>query len=247
MMSGNGINKIPTGIPGLDYMLRGGIPEGSTVLLYGGPGSGKTILAIQYLCNGANNGGAALYVSADEPKHRIYLRHESMGFRLSEYEKIGKFIFLDATPIRLIGDDDVAKGSPSRILVSSLLARIKELVSRFGVKRIVIDPLSILSLRVEKPYEKRNMLYELFRGLSEIGATSLVISEMRESPVRRTIEVEEYLSDGVISLRNVYSRDTVIRVIQVEKMRGTEIDIQPRPYTITSRGIVVYSDEAVLV
>lgn len=233
-------------MPGLDAMLRGGIPSGSTVLLYGGPGSGKTIISIQFLAWGARNGESSMYVSAEEPKHKIYSRHEAMGFPLSRLEREGLFVFLDATPIRLINDEVEAKSSVPRLSISSLLARLREIASRHGVKRIVIDPLSTIAMRFERPYERRNMLYELFKGVSCIGATTLIVAEMRESHVRRRIEVEEYLSDGVISLRNLWARDALIRVAQVEKMRGTDIDIQPRPYTITGSGVVVHSDETVL-
>jgi len=238
--------RASTGVPGLDDMLRGGIPRGSTVLLYGGPGSGKTIISIQFLTWGAMNGECSLYVSAEEPKHKIYSRHEAMGFPLSRLEREGLLLFLDATPIRLISDEVEARSSVPKLSISSLLARLRDITSKHGLKRIVIDPLSTIAMRFERPYERRNMLYELFKGISSLGATTLISAEMRESRVRRRIEVEEYLSDGVISLRNIWAREALIRVVQVEKMRGTDIDIQPRPYTITHRGVVIHSDEPVL-
>ena len=86
---------------------------------------------------------------------------------------------------------------------------------------------------------------DLIKGLKKIGCTNLLIAELRGTGLEREHQFEEYLAQGVILLRSTLSKNRVVRVFQVEKMRGLAVDTQPRPYEISSRGIEIFPDSSV--
>ena len=88
--------------------------------------------------------------------------------------------------------------------------------------------------------ERIHAMRDLIAELRKTGCTHLLISELRGTGLEREYQFEEYLSQGVILLRTSVKGDRVIRVFQVEKMRGVDVDTQPRPYEISEDGIVVY-------
>ena len=97
---------MPTGIDGLDKMLEGGIPKGSTVLLVGGPGTGKTILSIQFLIKGIEKySEKGIFVCLQEKKNSLYRAMQRFSWDLPRLEKEGKFSFLDASLIRRVSGE----------------------------------------------------------------------------------------------------------------------------------------------
>jgi len=93
---------------------------------------------------------------------------------------------------------------------------------------------------------QRNALVELMEALADTGATCLITTELRRPGFERSIDYEEYLAHGVILLQQLQVGKSLLRVIQVEKMRKTPLDNQPRPYRITDTGIEVFPRESVL-
>src|ERR1700688_638339 len=93
-----GPTKAPTGIAGLDEMTDGGLPRGRTTLLVGGPGSGKTVFALQYLINGAREyGEPGIFVAFEETSERIMANAESFDWKLAQLQR-KKLLFIDAQP-----------------------------------------------------------------------------------------------------------------------------------------------------
>src|SRR5436853_5668136 len=93
-------SRTPTGIPGLDKLLTGGLPKNRTILLSGGPGTGKTILSSQYLVNGIwDYEESGVYVSLDENKQHIFEEMLDFGWDFADLENNKKLIFLEASPI----------------------------------------------------------------------------------------------------------------------------------------------------
>jgi len=130
-------SKVPTGIIGFDEICGGGLPRGRTTLLVGGPGSGKTVLALQFLVHGAlqcNEPG--IFVAFEESSKRIVANAADFGWKLADLERKKLFI-LDAQPtpdmIRM-GDFDLG----------GLLAALKAKTKALGARRIVLDALDII-------------------------------------------------------------------------------------------------------
>jgi KaiC/GvpD/RAD55 family RecA-like ATPase len=233
----------------LDEILGGGIPAGRVVLVVGGPGAGKTILATQFLVNGIRNYGEnSAFVSLDESKQHIYSEMEKLGWDLAGLEQEKKFAFVDASPIRTIpGEVKIGKMTIGKkdFSLLSLIEGIKSGVKAIGAKRIALDPIASLVFQFPDVVLRRNAVLDLIEALVETGATCVLTTELRTPGLERTVQLEEYLAHGVIVLQTVQSGRSIVRSLQVEKMRETAIDMQPRPYRITSSGIEVFPKESI--
>ena len=97
-MSKAGIVRVPTGIPGLDKLIQGGLVKNSANLVAGGTGTGKTIFAIQFLVEGVKRKEPGIYITFEEKKKKVYLDMLEFGWDLEKYEKEGLFNFLEYTP-----------------------------------------------------------------------------------------------------------------------------------------------------
>lgn len=241
--------KIPTGVEGLDELLKGGFPKGSVILVCGGPGSGKTILGIQFLMKGVRDcNQPGLYLSLEESKNHIIMEMLNFSWNLEKLEKAHKLLIVDMSPIRVLPSEmkfgELVIGM-KEFTAASLIDAIKSHVKSIKAERIVIDPLTILSIQYKNPYERRNVILQLFQALDELGATALVTSEVRTNSPWRRLALEEYISQGVLLLESVRSGQTLVKTVLIEKMRGTDHDHQPRLYEITPNGIEVHPQEMV--
>ena len=241
-------HKVSTGVSGLDEILGGGLPVGRVILILGGPGTGKTILATQFLVDGLSKGEGGVFVSLDETKFHYYSEMSKFGWNLEKYEKDKIFNFLDASPIRhLPGEVKVGKLTIGRrdFSMLSLIEGIKSSVKEISAKRLVVDPIASLIFQYPDPVERRTVLLDLIEALVGLGITSILTSELSSMGVARDIQLEEYIAHGVILLQTFHVGRSMIRAIQIEKMREAPIDHQPRPYRITDKGFEVFPKESV--
>jgi KaiC/GvpD/RAD55 family RecA-like ATPase len=239
-----------TGISGLDEILGGGFPQGRVLLILGEPGAGKTIFCSQFLFNGITKFGEnGLFVSMDENRNHYDWEMNQFGWNFTSVEKQGKFSFVDASPIRAIpGEVKIGKLTIGRqdFSLLSLLELIRNNAKSIDAKRIVVDPVSLLIFQYDET-RRRKALLDLVEAMIETGATCILASELRRVGLKgRTLQTEEYLVHGVVLMQTIAAGRTMERTIQVEKMRGTQIDRQPRPYRITEKGIEVYPRESVI-
>lgn len=245
------MEKVPTGIKGLDELLRGGFPKGRCILLVGGPGSGKTIFAMQFLKAGAEAGEEGLYVTLDEKPEQVKAEMASFGWDIDGLEREGKLFLLDATPFRRprgLGEPTGVSGAfvfIPKLTLKGLVTTIKKMVKEEGIQRVAVDPITAMTLRYEEAHRRRRAFLAFFEALGETGCTSLVTSELRTGMLKRSFQLEEFLSQGVILLHTIIHEGNVVRAIQVEKMRGMEHDSQLRPYRITPSGIEVFPKDRV--
>jgi KaiC/GvpD/RAD55 family RecA-like ATPase len=233
----------------LDEILGGGIPQGRVVLLVGGPGAGKTILATQFLVNGAKNyGEKSTFVSLDESKQHYCSEMGKFGWDIAGLEQERKFAFVDASPIRTIpGEVKIGKMTIGKkdFSLLSLIEGIKSGVKSIDATRIVIDPIASLVFQFPDIIQRRNAVLDLVEALVETGGTCMLTTELRIPGLERAVQLEEYLAHGVIVLQTVQVGRSIVRSLQVEKMRETAIDMQPRPYRITASGIEVFPKESI--
>jgi circadian clock protein KaiC len=241
--------RVSSGISGLDALLGGGFPKGRVILVSGEPGSGKTILAAQYLVKGiVEHGERGVFVCMEENKPDFYREMAQFGWDLAALEKSGGFVFVDATPLRFIpgkvklGEKVVERKDFS---LNSLIQAISSAAEKIHATQISVDSLASLSIQYENIFQRRLAVLDLVGALSNIGSTSIITTEMKSPGIRRILQAEEFLAHGVITMQNVMVGNSMTRVIQIQKMRETSCDNQPRPYKITSQGIEVYSEEMV--
>ena len=235
---------VPTGIPGVDKILgEQGIPRGHSILICGGPGSGKTTFAIQFLYKGATeHGESGLYITLDEDPEDVKKNMSKFGWDLDNLEKGKKLAFINVSPVRVAPTEKaglIQLGMKEFKLIK-LLEAIRTGVEEIQAKRVVIDPITIFTLQYPDEVERIYAMRDLIADFRKTGCTNLLISELRGTGLEREHQFEEYLAQGVILLRTVMKDDKLSRMFQVEKMRGLEVDNQPRPYNITNSGIEVY-------
>lgn len=238
------VGYVTTGIPGVDEILGGrGIPRGHTILVSGGPGSGKTTFAIQFLYTGANqHDESGVYVTLDEDPMDVKANMAKFGWDLNKLEEERKLMFINVSPVRVA---PTKKGGLIQIGMKEfrlikLLEAIKQGVEEVNAKRVIVDPLTIFTLQYPDEVERIYAMRDLMRDLKKTGCTNLLISELRGTGLEREHQFEEYLAQGVILLRTFLKDSRLVRVFQVEKMRGLAIDNQPRPYNISDKGIEVF-------
>ena len=139
------MSYLSVGIRGVDSLLDSkGLPKGSSVLLLGAPGSGKTIFSLQYLHSGVAAGENGVYLSMDEDPDRLLSNAKQMGVDLTKPVKEGKLAIVDASPIRLIPAKVKLGGAEvggHEFALSTLIASLTEAVKKVGATRLVIDPI----------------------------------------------------------------------------------------------------------
>lgn len=232
--------RVKTGVPGLDQLLKGGLLDKRSVLLSGPCGSGKSILAMQFIYNGITKfNEPGLYVSFEEEKSRIIENMSKLGFNLKKLEKTKKLIIVGDSPGKL--DVFMHKVGAE---TDHIIDEIKELVTQNDIKRVVIDSVSLFTLLAKNNEDRRRMLTKLTSTLSELGCTSLLISETKEGTLDISRHgIEEFIVDGVIALYHLRQGDKFIPGIVVRKMRGTNHEKGIRLFKITDKGVVVYNNE----
>lgn len=235
---------VPTGIPGVDAILAGkGIPRGHTILVSGGPGSGKTTFAIQFLYMGATqHNESGVYVTLDEDPMDIKINMSKFGWDLTKLEEEKKLVFINVSPVRVAPMErgGLIQIGMKEFRLIKLLEAIRRGIEEVNAKRVIVDPLTIFTLQYPDEIERIYAMRDLMRDLKRTGCTNLLISELRGTGLEREHQFEEYLAQGVILLRTLPKDSRVTRVFQVEKMRGLAIDNQPRPYNISDKGIEVF-------
>ena len=233
------VERVPTGISGLDAMVEGGFLKGRVVLIAGGPGAGKTIACGQFLHYGITHHERGIYVSLDENRDRFYHEMSRFDWDFEQLEREGEFRFLDASP----STDPEATNHRS---LSQITKTISRLAVDLGAKRVVVDGLAAMGFEFPDAVDRRRAFLGLIQTLTGSNVTSLLTTEIRISALDRPIQVEEYLADGTIIMQNLFIKRTLVRTIHVEKMRGTTVDGEIRPYQITPNGIEVFNTEKVI-
>lgn len=245
---------IKTQIPGFDKLFTHGIPKGSTVLISGGTGSGKTNFCLQILMNMAKEGKNCYYMGFEESEERVIEHIKDFGWDPDELIKKGKlkikrFLTSEIYYHGKKGQEDIEAMMTKD--VDPLLMELEPLTIAedlgFQPDIIVLDSLSAVSSTFQgKDQSYRFYVERLFRYFEKIGSTNFLITETEEMPeVFSPTGVEEFLADGVIVFYN-FRRDNVRETaMEILKMRGEKHQKKIVAYKITDDGIKVYPEQEV--
>jgi len=237
---------IETGIPGFDELFEKGVPKGTSTLLCGGPGSGKTIMGLQMLNYAAQKGKKCIYMTFEENENKLKQHMEDFGWDPDKLENSGNLVIKRYDPFDITRSVEAllekAKGE--------LMVDISPVLFPEGFKpeMVIIDSLTaIASVFYGREETYRIYIEQLFRLLESIGATSFLITESTQIPVKITESgVEEFLADGVIILYNTKAGNVRESAIEILKMRGTSFQKKIVAMKIESdQGIVVYPEQEV--
>ena len=227
--------RLPSGIPGLDEVLHGGLLSRRSYLIVGSAGTGKTILALQYLREGSRRGEKVLYITLAEPAQEIERNMTSFGWRLNGIE------MLDLTPAdgptTVNGEYHVF--APSEVEHVPTWRSIYEAVAEKQPQRLVIDSVTQLRYLSTDEYQFRKHMLGLVAYLGRNACTSLLTFEPSELERETSVGLAV---DGLIRLRTEVSAGRVIglRSLHVEKLRGSDFVSGYHPMRITGDGIVVF-------
>ena len=227
------IQKITTGVPGLDEMCGGGIEEKSILLVNGDAGSGKTILGLQFLYEGAKNGEAGLYISFGEPRETLYPRMMEFGMDFQELEDKQKFFFVEYQP------HEVAR------IISEEGGTIYDIITSYGIKRVVVDTITPYMTQFTDAYSARLALVRFFSVFRKFKVTTVLLNEWSSHlPLHPSAAVAEFLADGIIYLIHSRSSDGVqVRGVEIWKMVGADHTEVARPFAFTKKGVTIYPNE----
>ncbi|MCX8162641.1 MAG: KaiC domain-containing protein [Candidatus Bathyarchaeota archaeon] len=208
------MRRLSTGVPELDKLIAGGIPEGFFVALTGEPGTGKTILCMHFVSQGLREGEGCIYVTTEEDRSSIINQAEQFNLGFGDGLKKGRLIIIDA----LTGSGD---WSIDTLDIEKLVSKIIEAKKAlgYGHARLVIDSLSAFWL--DKPSMARRYSYSIKRILSKWNLTILATSQYAITTADAFGFGVEHIADGIIRFRRVVRGGILRRYIIVEKMRQT--------------------------
>ena len=212
--------RIESGVPGLDKLIQGGFIKGSTILVSGEAGAGKTTFCLQYLWEGLQKGEPGIYITLEETAEEIRQDALSYGWDLSEYEKKDMFLIIEKN---MFEDPDIDFFE----------------IDKLNAKRLVIDSISILSLMIDNKAVTRNRIGNMLRSLKEKDVTTLLISESAGASDFSRLGIEEYIADAVILLELNSEGKKAERSLFVRKMRRTMHSENRHKIKITPDGMSV--------
>lgn len=228
--------KLPTGVEGLDQLLRGGVPVGAVTLVAGGPGCGKTLLALRTAARAAEQGDHAVFVSFEEPGERIMRNASAFGWELPRLVAEGRLAFVDAAP----DPDTIVSGD---FELEGMLAVLGARVDAVGARCIVLDALDVVLALAHDDRTLRREMGRLHAWLSKRDVVALITSrsEPADDPTIRRLSFFDYMVDCGVSLIHRVVEGTSYRAVRVMKYRGSEFDENEEPFLITSSGLEVVS------
>ena len=225
--------KVPSGIDGLDEITSGGLPKGRTVLVCGGPGSGKTLLGLEFLVRGATqHDEPGVFMAFEETAPELAANVASLGFDLNDLVARGKLsldhVRVERREIEETGEYDL----------EGLFIRLGFAIDNIGAKRVVLDTIEALFAGFSNEAILRAELRRLFRWMKDKGVTAIVTGERGQDTLTR-YGLEEYVSDCVIVLDNRVNDQVSTRRLRVMKYRGSTHGTNEYPFLIDEGGISI--------
>lgn len=231
------LERVKTGIYGLDELIEGGLPKDSITLVSGNSGTGKTTLSLQYLYNGIKFfDEPGIYIGLSENIDRIILAAQQFNMDLEQFSADDSLVFSDIPALE----------------ISEITKIVKSMDPKY--KRLVIDPISALTFKYEADVTMREKIRELVELIREKQITALITTELIENSNSISRFGEEFLCDNVIVLYYFREGARRFRGIEIRKARLTnhsemihlyKINSQSQTETGIASGIQVFPNEKV--
>jgi circadian clock protein KaiC len=220
--------RLSIGVKRLDAMLGGGIPAGYSILIAGPSGSGKSVLASEFIAEGAHNGEPGI-IAVFEKRPNEYSQDGAAGRRFERLVRAGKVEILQPRPLDLSIDE--------------MLYELIDAITRLKARRLVIDSLSGFELALAPTFRQdfRESLYRMVTVLTGMGITMAMTAEVEDSytDLRFSPHGTAFLTDAIIMQRYIVFKGRLQRIMSVVKVRGSDHDKDLRAFEITEEGIVM--------
>jgi circadian clock protein KaiC len=227
------VEKARTGISGLDEITYGGLPAGRPTLVSGGPGSGKTLLGVSFLVNGAQSfGEPGVLLTFEENAEELARDVRPLGYDLNKLVEQKKllvdYVHVDRSEIEETGEYDL----------EGLFVRLEHAIKQIGARRVMLDTIETLFGGLKDTGILRAELRRLFRWLRDRHITTIVTAERGEQMFTRQ-GLEEYITDAVVALDHRVHEQISTRRIRIVKYRGSTHGTNEYPFLIDRDGLTV--------
>jgi circadian clock protein KaiC len=219
--------RASTGIAGLDQMLGGGLPRSSSTVIQGATGTGKTLLGLQFLLEGARQGEPGIHFTLEETADQLRGIAHGFGWDLVEAERRGLVTFSHTSPVELSTD--------------AFLSRARALAERVGARRAVLDSLTSMELGVPSQRRFKELVYAMAKHFRDLGVTLSLNMEVPEllGSAQLSGHGVSFAADNLIQLKYVEQAGRLERGITVLKARGVRHATEVRRMRIGDRGVEI--------
>ncbi len=216
---------VKTGNEDLDKMLGGGFPRGSATMLTGNAGTGRSLVGLRFILEGASHGEPGIVVSFEKDPATHYRAAKSMGWSLTQLEEDGLVKMIYTPPCTIYPDE--------------LAHFLHEKIEETGCKRVLVDSASGIRQCIQNPINFRQYILSLINLFKDYGVTSIFLDESTivTSPQPATMDLS-YIMDTIIYLRHVEIESEIRKSILILKMQGSKYDREIREYTISEGGLL---------
>lgn len=227
----HGLRKAETHIRGFDEVLHGGIPEGAMTLLSGGPGTGKTMIAMEFILRGAVSGNPGIFLTFEETKDSLDRYASMFGWDIYQLEESQKLRVINAA----IDPDSVLSGDFD---LRGLMAIVKQHAKTIGAQRIVIDAPDVFLRLLNDIQKERSELLIIYEWMRTLKLTSLMTVKRSydQAPI---YDFLDYMADCVIHLDQRVAEQVATRRLRVIKYRGSSCGRNEYPFGFTKSGICI--------
>ncbi|HTF58130.1 MAG TPA: ATPase domain-containing protein [Planctomycetota bacterium] len=221
--------RASTGIAGFDEMLGGGLPRSSSTVIQGGTGTGKTLLGLHFLIEGARLGESGIHFTLEETPDQVRGIAHAFGWDVRELEK-RRLLF-------------ICHGSPVELSTDAFLNRARQMAEQVGAKRAVLDSLTSMSLGVPSERRFKELVYAMTKHFRALGVTFNLNMETAEllGSAQLSGHGVSFAADNVIQLKYIEVEGRLERGLSVLKARGIRHATDVRRMNFTQKGIEVGS------
>jgi len=223
------VERVKTGVGGLDTLVENGFLKGDTILLAGNTGSGKTIFSTQFICEGATkHGEKGVYTTFEEDAKTLKRNMLRFGFDLEKLESEGLIKVLDLEAI---------KGAGLSANIEFILNALREI----SAQRLVIDSLTAFLSACQEKFEYRTLMHLFYKILKKLGCTTVMTCSVPTGLETLGLGIEEFIADSVITLESMIHDGELKTRFLIRKMRGTNHSKKYHEVIIGGKGLEIVS------